>query len=297
MATVVRLRLTIAYLGTAFHGWATQPGLRTVQGELESALTTVLRTPVALTVAGRTDAGVHARGQVAHCDVPAKAVDALARNDDRGEALVGLRRRVNALVARGANVPGGDVTIREVETVADTFDARFSALARHYEYQLTDGISGHDPLHAQTAWWTGDRPLNITAMAEAAAILVGEHDFLSFCKPREGATTIRTLRAIDVVRRPRHVCVVLSADAFCHSMVRSIVGALVDIGHGKKDNEWMQRLVSEPSRIAAAPVAPPHGLTLTGVDYPDESAWAAQQIKTRRVRSAQTPPGNDSPDE
>lgn len=292
MATVVRLRLTIAYLGTAFHGWATQPGLRTVQGELESALTTVLRVPVTLTVAGRTDAGVHARNQVAHCDVPAEAVDALTRTADRHDALIGLRRRVNALVARGASVPGGDLIIREVETVADTFDARFSALARHYEYYLSDGISGHDPLCAQTVWWTGDRHLSVTAMTEAAALLLGTHDFLSFCKPREGATTIRTLRTIDVVRHPHHVAVVLSADAFCHSMVRSIVGALVDIGHGKKDIEWMRRLVSEPSRIAAAPVAPPHGLTLTGVDYPDESAWAARQLKTRRVRSAKIPSGS-----
>lgn len=297
MATVVRLRLTIAYLGTAFHGWAAQPGLRTVQGELESALATVLRTPIALTVAGRTDAGVHARNQVAHCDVPSQALDALDRNNDRAEALGGLCRRVNALAARSASVPGGDVVIRDVEIVADTFDARFCAVARHYEYRLTDGISGHHPLHAHTAWWTGDRHLKVTAMAEAAAVLVGEHDFLSFCKPREGATTIRTLRELEVVRRPHHVAVVVSADAFCHSMIRSIVGALVEVGHGKKDIEWMRRLMREPSRIGAAPVAPAHGLTLTGVDYPPEGDWALQQVRTRRVRSPRTARGDKTSDE
>ncbi|MDO5729809.1 MAG: tRNA pseudouridine(38-40) synthase TruA [Actinomycetaceae bacterium] len=285
MATVVRLRLTIAYLGTAFHGWAAQPGLRTVQGELETALTTVLRHPVALTVAGRTDAGVHARHQVAHCDIPADALAQITRAGGPSDALVSLCRRVNALTARTADVPGGDVVIRSAQIVDQTFDARFCALTRHYAYQLSDGSTGYNPLQAHTVWWTGDRVLEVNAMEEAANVLVGEHDFLSFCKPREGATTIRTLHKVEIARDNDHIRIALSADAFCHSMVRSIVGALVDIGLRRKKQDWMERLVAEPSRIGAAPVAPAHGLTLIGIDYPPPADWKRQQQKTRRLRT------------
>lgn len=284
MATVVRLRLVIAYRGTDFHGWASQPGLRTVQGELESALEKLLREPVALTVAGRTDAGVHAREQVAHCDVRTEQLLRLTRNGKIVAAIESLPRRMNALAMRNARVPGGDVVVRQVEVVSDMFDARFSALHRHYEYRIADGVSGFDPLAADTTWWIGDYALDVPAMREAVRHLVGEHDFLSFCKPREGATTVRNLESATVTRRGDHMSISLSADAFCHSMVRSIVGAIVEVGRGRRRVDWVRRLLDEPSRIDAAPVAPAHGLTLMRVDYPPPEEWKSRQDETRQVR-------------
>lgn len=284
MASVVRLRLTIAYRGTDFHGWASQPGLRTVQGELESALETLMRQPISLTVAGRTDAGVHAREQIAHCDVPEEHLVRLARNGTMTAAVKSLPRRINALTARNARFPGGDVIVRVVEPVSESFDARFSALTRHYAYRVADAASGFDPLTADTTWWIGDHVLDVPAMREAVRQIVGEHDFLSFCKPREGATTIRTVKAARVTRRSDHISISLSADAFCHSMVRSIVGAITEVGRGRRKTSWVLRLLNEPSRIDAAPVAPAHGLTLVTVDYPDPDGWKSQQDRTRRRR-------------
>src|SRR3954471_19795312 len=207
---LVRLRLSVGYDGTDLHGWARQPGQRTVQGDLEQALRTVLRCPVDLTVAGRTDAGVHATGQVAHCDVPRDAWEA------QGTRLV---RRL-----RGVLPP--DIAVAAVTEAPPDFDARFSALARHYAYRLTDDPAGPPPLRrADTVGWP--RTLDSDAMALAAGLLLGEQDFAAFCRRREGATTIRTLLALDVVRTGGVVEISASADAFCHSMVRSLVGALL----------------------------------------------------------------------
>ncbi|WP_277394606.1 tRNA pseudouridine(38-40) synthase TruA [Blastococcus litoris] len=260
--------MDVAYDGTALHGWARQPGQRTVQGDLEQALAVVLRVPVDLTVAGRTDAGVHATGQVAHCDVPAQV---WAEQRDR------LVRRL-----RGVLPP--DVAVLAVAEVSPDFDARFSALGRHYVYRLTDDPAGAPPLRrADTVAWP--RALDSEAMAAAAGLLLGEHDFAAFCRRREGATTIRTLLALDVVRTGPLVEVVASADAFCHSMVRSLVGALTAVGEGRRPAGWPADLFARTERSSEVPVAPAGGLTLVRVDYPVEAELAARALVTRARRA------------
>jgi tRNA pseudouridine38-40 synthase len=265
---LVRLRLDISYDGRALHGWARQPGQRTVQGDLEQALATVLRTDVDLTVAGRTDAGVHAIGQVAHCDVP-RSLWA-----DQEQRLV---RRL-----RGVLPP--DIAVPEVREAHPDFDARFSALARHYVYRLTDHPAGPPPLRrADTVGWP--RALDTDAMALATGLLLGEQDFAAFCRRREGATTIRTLLALDVARDGNLVTVSASADAFCHSMVRSLVGALLTVGEGRRLPEWPAGLLSRSERASDVPVAPAHGLALVRVDYPSDDDLAARAELTRARRS------------
>jgi tRNA pseudouridine38-40 synthase len=257
----------VAYDGTALHGWARQPGQRTVQGDLEEALAMVLRVPVDLTVAGRTDAGVHATGQVAHCDLPRPVWD------EHGQRLV---RRL-----RGVLPP--DVAVPSVAEAPPDFDARFSALGRHYVYRLTDDPAGPPPLRrADTVGWP--RPLDVAAMAGAAALLLGENDFAAFCRRREGATTIRTLLALQVARDGGLITVSASADAFCHSMVRSLVGALTAVGEGRRPPEWPAALLSRRERSSEVPVVPAGGLTLVRVDYPvdDELASRAQITRARR---------------
>jgi tRNA pseudouridine38-40 synthase len=264
---LVRLRLDISYDGTALHGWAPQPGQRTVQGELEQALAVVLRCPVDLTVAGRTDAGVHATGQVAHCDVPREPWV------EQGTRLV---RRL-----RGVLPP--DIAVRSVTEAPPEFDARFGALARHYVYRLTDAEWGPSPLRrADTVGWP--RTLDTDAMADAAALLLGEHDFAAFCRRREGATTIRTLLALDVERRGHLITIAASADAFCHSMVRSLVGALSAVGEGRRPPEWPAGLFARSERSSEVPVAPAAGLTLVRVDYPRDDELAARTLVTRARR-------------
>ncbi|MCZ2812203.1 tRNA pseudouridine(38-40) synthase TruA [Modestobacter sp. VKM Ac-2979] len=265
---LVRVRLGISYDGTALHGWARQPGLRTVQGELELALATVLRVDVDLTVAGRTDAGVHATGQVAHADLPA---DLFTAHQDR------LLRRL-----RGVLSP--DIAVPSVEAVTADFDARFSALARHYAYRLTDADAGPPPLRrADTVGWP--RRLDVGAMQTAARLLLGQQDFAAFCRRREGATTIRTLLALDVERDGDLVEIRASADAFCHSMVRSLVGALGAVGEGRRPAEWPASLLARSDRANDVPVAPAGGLTLLRVDYPDDAGLAARALVTRAKRS------------
>ncbi|WP_040338527.1 tRNA pseudouridine(38-40) synthase TruA [Candidatus Blastococcus massiliensis] len=263
----MRLRLAVCYDGTALHGWARQPELRTVQGDLEGALSTILRTPVELTVAGRTDAGVHAAGQVAHCDVPR-------------ELWEGQRER---LVRRLRGILPPDIAVPAVTEAHPDFDARFAALGRHYVYRLTDAPWGPPPLRrADTAAWP--RPLDVPAMAAAAALLLGEHDFAAFCRRREGATTIRTLLALDVARDADLVTVEASADAFCHSMVRSLVGALTAVGEGRRPPEWPASLFAREERASEVPVAPAGGLTLVRVDYPPDDMLAARSQVTRARR-------------
>ncbi|WP_199584025.1 tRNA pseudouridine(38-40) synthase TruA [Blastococcus sp. TF02A-30] len=265
---LVRVRLAISYDGTALHGWARQPGQRTVQGDLEQALATVLRRPVELTVAGRTDAGVHATGQVAHCDVPRDVWD-----EHRGR----LVRRL-----RGVLAP--DIAVTAVEEAHPDFDARFSALGRHYVYRLSDSPAGPPPLRRlDTAAWP--RSLDATRMAAAAGLLLGEHDFAAYCRRREGATTIRTLLALDVVRDGDVITIAASADAFCHSMVRSLVGALLAVGEGRRPPEWPATLLARTERASEVPVAPAGGLALVRVDYPPDDMLAARATVTRARRS------------
>ncbi len=300
-AGVVRARLDLAYDGTDFHGWADQPGLRTVEGELAAALSLIARTPASLTVAGRTDAGVHARHQVAHVDLPGEVWAGLTRERSGRAPEEALVARLNGLLARryaermgqrgdGMRAPRGscDVVVHRAAAVDGSFDARFSAAGRRYAYRLCAGVGGRDPLTRHDVVWLPDAGLDVAAMREAGAALLGEHDFLSFCRPREGATTVRTLRALTVEEEgPGAVgtlVVRLEADAFCHSMVRSIVGALLEVGAGRRDPAWVARLLAARSRESAAPVAPPHGLTLEGVDYPPPGQWAARASQSRRRR-------------
>ena len=264
----VRLRLDLSYDGTDFSGWATQRGQRTVQGVVTEALGVLLRTEVALTVAGRTDAGVHATGQVAHLDVPVAAFGLVA----------------DTLPRRLAGVLPADVRVRRVTVASPEFDARFSALRRRYAYRVTDAPWGAEPLRRRdTLAWP--RPLDVAAMRDAAAALLGEHDFAAFCRRREGATTVRVLEELrwetgDDGVHAAHV----AADAFCHSMVRSLMGALLAVGDGRRPASWPAGLLARSERAGEVSVAPAHGLTLVAVEYPPDQALAARAEATRRLR-------------
>ncbi|MGC5615728.1 tRNA pseudouridine synthase A [Georgenia sp. Z1491] len=287
----MRVRLDLAYDGTAFSGWAAQPALRTVEGELTAALTTVLRVPgLRLTVAGRTDAGVHAHHQVAHVDVPAEAWAAVPGRTDRDPADA-LRTRLAGVLARSASGPRGasDVVVHGVRPAPPGFDARFSATWRRYAYRVSDSVATRDPVRRGAVLWH-PRALDGAAMGRAAAGLVGEHDFLSFCRPREGATTIRTLESLAVERAdagPDAGLVVLTvrADAFCHSMVRSLAGALLAVGEGRRPVTWPAEALALRSRTAGVDVAPAHGLTLEGVGYPADELLSERARAARRVRT------------
>ena len=240
-------------------------------GELTGALTVVLRVPHGLTVAGRTDAGVHATGQVAHADLAAD-----------------LEPRW--LVRRLARVLPPDVRVRTITPVPDTFDARFSALRRHYRYRITTAVHGAEPLRARdTLAWP--HPIDLAAVNAASAGLLGEHDFAAFCKRREGATTVRALQQLSWTGDPDGVVTAaVSADAFCHSMVRSLVGALLDVGRGRRDPGWPAALLTLGARANEVAVAPAHGLTLVAVDYPPEADLAARATATRRLRTSPPAP-------
>ena len=275
----VRLRLDLAYDGSGFYGWARQPGLRTVQGEVESALTMLLRASeqVRIACAGRTDAGVNARGQVGHADVPADLWAALAA------------RGPEAPVRRLAGILAGDVRVRAMAPAPDGFDARWSALSRTYAYRVSDLAGGADPLlRSHVLHHTGLRSglLDIDAMNEAAAVLLGEHDFSSYCRRREGASTVRTLHELRWDREHDTGLAVMwiRADAFCHSMVRSIVGALLPVGDGRRPVGWPGEILSRARRMPDADVAPPIGLCLEHVAYPPDDDLAAQAVRARRFR-------------
>lgn len=224
----------------------------------------VLRRAVALTVAGRTDAGVHASGQVAHADLPGQSDQ---------EAL--LRRLARALP--------DDVRVTGLRRVPDAFDARFSALRRHYVYRVSDTPWRADPLQRRHIV-TWPRPLDLAALRAASGPLLGEHDFAAFCRRREGATTIRELQRLEWTRESGALAAHVSADAFCHSMVRSLMGALLAVGEGRRPVEWPASLLSLRERPSAVAVAPAHGLCLVGVDYPPDDQLAARAEITRAVR-------------
>ncbi|MEE6283053.1 tRNA pseudouridine synthase A [Georgenia sunbinii] len=288
----VRVRLAISYDGTHFSGWATQPGLRTVQGVLEEALTTVLRlpAPARLTVAGRTDAGVHARGQAAHLDVPAAAWRDVVGRSDRspGQALVA---RLAGLLGRGEGPRGAsDVVVHAVAEAPPGFDARFSAVWRRYRYRIADLAQPRDPLRRHDVLWHA-RELDVDAMGTAATWLCGEHDFAAYCKPRAGATTIRTLQAMDWRRVPAGerdeglIVATVRADAFCHSMVRALVGAGLAVGEGRRPVSWPAEVLAAGLRDPGVGVAPAHGLTLEEVGYPADEELAARATAARSVRT------------
>jgi tRNA pseudouridine38-40 synthase len=258
-----------------------------VQGVLEDALARVTREQVAVTVAGRTDSGVHASGQVVHLDLGAEAIGRLPGRSDRSPE--------NSLVTRLAGVLPADVVIRSARAVPDEFDARFGALWRRYRYRISDSPDVHDPVRRDVL--RSKRPLDVEAMGRASAALLGEHDFLSFCRPREGATTVRELREFTWIRPGAGrrdaglVVATLVADAFCHHMVRSLVGALMLVGEGRADQDLPARVLAARTRetgrrgeVGAAPMAAPIGLTLEHVEYPADEDLAAQAALARRRR-------------
>jgi tRNA pseudouridine38-40 synthase len=275
--TGVRLRLDLSYDGTGFHGWAVQPGLRTVQGELEAALARILRVPaVPVTCAGRTDTGVHARGQVVHLDVGEEPLVAAAGRS--------AAPPVEALVRRLNGVLGADVRVRAGTEAPPGFDARFSASWRRYAYRIADTPSTLDPLmRNHVLWWR--RPLDERLMNDAAPALLGEHDFAAYCRPRPGATTVRELLELRWQRSPGGILeATVRADAFCHSMVRALVGCLVTVGEGRRPPSWPAEVLTAGKRDPAVQVMPAHGLTLEEVAYPPDEELAARAERTRVVR-------------
>ncbi|MFD4758923.1 tRNA pseudouridine(38-40) synthase TruA [Streptomyces sp. NPDC058439] len=268
----VRLRLDLAYDGKDFSGWAKQTGRRTVQGEIEDALRTVTRSSRTydLTVAGRTDAGVHARGQVAHVDLPDEV---WAEHADK-------------LLRRMAGRMAPDVRIWRIAEAPAGFNARFSALWRRYAYRVADRPGGVDPLLRGHVLWH-DRPLDVDAMNEAAARMVGEHDFAAYCKKREGATTIRTLQKLSWVRDEASgiMTATVQADAFCHNMVRALIGAALFVGDGRRPAEWPAQVLAARVRDPGVHVVRPHGLTLEEVAYPADALLAARSKEARNMRT------------
>jgi tRNA pseudouridine38-40 synthase len=297
-----RIRLDLAYDGSAFLGWAKQPGLRTVQGELESALATIFSRfgpPPVLTVAGRTDAGVHATAQVAHLDLTAAQFASLSRADRRrpgkatsdvapSDAAAALARRLNGIA--GLN---SDVYVSRAVIAPPGFDARFSAIWRRYEYRVSDATGPRNPLERnRTLWYPA--VLDVERMDLEAVSLVGLHDWASYCKPRDGATTIRTLQDFRWSREPDGVLVArLQADAFCHSMVRALVGASIAIGEGKLGTGRLALARDELARTSEFKVVPAKGLTLVELGYPDDAELAARAEQTRARRVAVGEPPND----
>lgn len=281
----MRIRLDVAYDGTHFRGWALQPGLRTVQGTLESALTRILGGAPRLVVAGRTDAGVHATGQVAHVDLDEEQIRRLhsgreaASSDDaaQGSAAGRLASRVRGVVGAYS-----DVAVQRTLLAPEGFDARFSAVWRRYSYRVAD--TGYDPLERHRTTTVRGR-LDEKAMDAAARSLVGLHDFAAYCKPRDEGTTIRTLLEFDWRRDPEGVLVAnVKADAFCHSMVRALVGACVAVGQGRMPPRDVAGIRDGGERTNAFTVLAARGLTLTEVGYPADDLLAARAEQTRARR-------------
>lgn len=245
--------MDLAYDGSGFHGFARQRDVRTVQGVVEAALARLVGGPVTTTGAGRTDAGVHADAQVLTCDVPAEA------------RLLGDLERARTALDR---LCGPDVTVWSVVPAPDDFDARFSARARRYVYRLCDAAA-MAPSWRHTTWHAGPPRLDVDAMSAGAAALVGEHDFSSFCRRAGDQHLVRRVLRLDVLRTAASGLVLVEVDgqAFCHQMVRSIVGCLVRVGRGRRPPADVATTLAARDRATAGPVAPPHGLTLVAVDY------------------------------
>ena len=295
---VIRLRLEIAYDGAEFCGWARQPGLRSVQEELESALRAVLRVeagvPVRVAVAGRTDAGVHAVGQVCHSDVPAAAWAASAGGRGRAttapqdapgagaDPSLTVRRRLNGVLPP-------DLRVRSVGVAPAGFEARWSASWRRYSYLVADDPAGQDPRTRGHVLWH-PRALDVDAMDTAAAPFVGEHDFSAFCRARQGASSVRTIHDLGWRRVGRSAGATspvefsVRADAFCHSMVRALVGAFIAVGDGRWPVERPAELLTAAERVPVISTAPAHPLTLVEVGYPPDADLAAQAERARRWR-------------
>jgi tRNA pseudouridine38-40 synthase len=267
----VRIRLDLSYDGSGFAGWACQPSQRTVQAVLEEALGRLLRLPTlpALTVAGRTDAGVHARGQVAHADVPAAGW---------AQAGPAAARRLSRLLP-------ADIRVHGIGPAPEGFDARFSALWRRYSYRVCDDPAVAEPLRRHDTLWYRHR-VDVRAMNDASAACTGEHDFAAFCRRREGATTVRNLLNLEWARTsPSVATATVIADAFCHNMVRALVGAMLKVGDGSKPVGWPAQVLAGRVRDPAVTVVAPHGLCLEEVRYPAPAQLSARAQATRRLRT------------
>ena len=278
---LTRLRLDIAYDGSGFAGWGAQPGLRTVQGALEAAIATVFQrhgTAPRLTVAGRTDAGVHATGQVAHLDLSAAQLASLDERRGQG-GPESLARRLNGIAGLSS-----DVVVLASMLAPEGFDARFSAVWRRYEYRVGDASIARNPL-LRGHVLSYPAVLDVEAMDAAARALLGLHDWATYCKPREGSTTIRTLQEFSWRRLDDgHLLAEVRADAFCHSMVRSLVGACLAVGEGKLSPTDAVLLRDAEARTSAFKVAPAKGLTLVEVGYPPVEELATRALQTRARR-------------
>ncbi|MET4003155.1 MULTISPECIES: tRNA pseudouridine synthase A [Arthrobacter] len=284
---LVRVRLDIAYDGGPFSGWAIQPGLQTLQGTLEEALALIMRRLVRLTVAGRTDTGVHARGQVAHCDFTQAEWDGLNR-DNTVEPCLALLRRINGALGWVLKDSQGAIQIQRVQRAGHGFDARFSALWRRYSYRIADASTKRDPLlRTQTLWFNQD--LDADLMDAGAAELLGLGDFKAFAKPREGSTTVRTLQRFDFTRGDDGVINLnIQADAFCHNMVRALTGAALRVGQGMEGPHWMRERQLAGVRDAKSVLASAHPLIFEEVRYPDAAELHERATLTRTRRAPVT---------
>ncbi len=277
----VRVRLHIAYDGAGFHGWARQPGQRCVQEQIEAALRAALRVPggvpVRAAVAGRTDAGVHAVGQVCHADLPLGSVG-------DGPGLAALQRRLNGILP-------ADVRVRDLDLARPGFDARWSALWRRYEYVVADVPAAMDPRMRGHVLWH-PRHLDVAAMQACVEPFLGEHDFVAFCRGRPGTSTVRTVLDIGWSRagagrtspHPGAAVFAVRADAFCHSLVRALVGVSLAVGEGRWPVERPADLLAAARRVPDIATAPAHGLTLVEVGYPPDAQLGAQAERARRWR-------------
>jgi tRNA pseudouridine38-40 synthase len=266
-----RVRMDVSYDGRDFSGWAVQPNRRTVAGVLIEALERLFgaETPFGMTVAGRTDAGVHATGQVCHADLPSVAYQRIAAS----------------LLRRLAGLMPGDARVRAISVVPRSFDARFSATFRRYEYRVADTTWGPEPLrrHDTVGW---PRPLDLDRLRQAAAPLIGEHNYAAYCKRKDHATTVRAITELRWRRDPDGVAVAtVQADAFCQAMVRSLVGAMLAVSDGRREPPWTAELLELTERCSQVVVAPAHGLTLIAVGYPAEAEYAERAETTRRLRA------------
>lgn len=266
-----RIRVDCQYDGTNYSGWSIQPDRRSIQGVIEDVLSRVLDHPVSTTVAGRTDAGVHALGQVFHFDIPTEL-----RNNWKLDSLLYIANRLLT----------SDIRCISMVDAPNDFHARYSALRRHYHYQILDNAKTLNPLE-RVATTSYHRPLDEVLMGKASALLLGEHDFAAFCRPREGTTTIRSLEIFSWTRdQSGLLTATITADAFCHNMVRSLVGAMMMVGDGR----WQ---VTEPhailqSKVRHSHIAPAAGLTLMQVDYPAPAEYGqrAKRVTSKVVRGS-----------
>ena len=255
-----RLRVDLTYQGTNFSGWAKQPNERTVQEEVEKALSMITQTKVATIVAGRTDAGVHAKHQVIHTDLPTQT-------------------DINNLAFRLNQILDADIRVLTAQWAPDNFHARFTAISRTYQYKIIDAGKVTAPLdrHDSTEWF---RPLDIELMNSGSKLLLGVHDFFAFCKFREGGSTIKNLLTFNWHRDEKDVVICeISADSFRYNMVRNLVGAAVCVGEGRFKPEWMLKTLQDKVRISDSYVFPAKGLTLISIEYPPADQYLSNYEK------------------